>query len=372
MSLSSISSGSTGTILQECTAAISALNKSATPDIQARLDNLTKPRGSLGRLEDLALRLTLISMAAGRGNLPQADPARIYTCAADHGVAARGVSKFPQEVTRQMVFNFLNGGAAVNVFTRSSDVELRVVDVGVKGADFADTPGLLNRKIAQGTADISAGPAMSLQECISAVELGISLAEQAANEGIRVVGTGEMGIANTTAATALYCAYLDLPPETITGPGTGLNEQEIRHKAGVVGRALQTNHVELPPADPMRTLAALGGLEIACLSGLILGCARRKLAVVIDGFISTAAYVAAWKIHPSVGDYAFFAHGSAEPGHSVILHHLRVRPILDLGMRLGEGTGVALAIPILRAAAAMYNNMASFADAGVSGSDDSA
>ncbi|WP_459936037.1 nicotinate-nucleotide--dimethylbenzimidazole phosphoribosyltransferase [Desulfonatronum parangueonense] len=372
MSFVSNSSESAGTVLQECTAAISALDMSAAADIQARLDNLTKPRGSLGRLEDLALRLTLISLAAGRGDIPQADPARIYTCAADHGVAARGVSKFPQEVTRQMVANFLNGGAAVNIFTRTSGVELLVVDVGVKGADFPDSPSLLNRKIAQGTADLSAGPAMRSGECIQAVELGISLAGQAAKEGMRVVGTGEMGIANTTAATALYCAFLDLPPETITGPGTGLTEEEVRHKAGVVARALQVNHAELSAADPMRTLAALGGLEIACLSGLILGCARHKLAVVIDGFISTAAYVAAWKIHPSVGDYAFFAHGSAEPGHGVILNRLRVRPILDLGMRLGEGTGAALAVPILRAATAMYNDMASFATAGVSDSEGSA
>ncbi|SMP52797.1 nicotinate-nucleotide-dimethylbenzimidazole phosphoribosyltransferase [Desulfonatronum zhilinae] len=357
-------------LLQDCVQAVTPLDRSATSAIQARLDDLTKPRGSLGRLEELALHLALISRDAGRGPSPKVDPSRIYTCAADHGVAAQGVSKFPSEVTAQMVRNFLGGGAAVNVLTRAAGVELRVVDVGVAHDDFtADVPDsamLLRRKIKPGTADFSMGPAMSEAECAEAVAAGISLAEQAAEEGVLAVGTGEMGIANTTAATALYCAYLGCAPERITGPGTGLSAREVRYKAEVIARALSVNSNALPPAPPLRTLAALGGLEIACLTGLILGCAKRKLAVVVDGFISTAAYVAAWKIQPHVADYAFFAHGSAEPGHRIILDQLQARPILDLGMRLGEGTGAALAIPVLRAAAAMLNEMASFSDAGVS------
>ena len=356
--------------LQDCVQSVSPLDRSATSAIQARLDDLTKPRGSLGRLEDLALHVALISLDAGRGPNPKVDPARVYTCAADHGVAAQGVSKFPSEVTAQMVRNFLGGGAAVNVLTRAAGVELRVVDVGVAHDDFTtDVPEsamFLRRKVKPGTADFSTGPAMTEAECAEAAAVGIALADQAAQDGVLAVGTGEMGIANTTAATALYCAYLGCAPERITGPGTGLTAQEVRHKAEVIARALAVNNSALPPAPPLRTLAALGGLEIACLTGLILGCARHKLAIVVDGFISTAAYVAAWKIQPHVADYAFFAHGSAEPGHRIILDQLQVRPILDLGMRLGEGTGAALAIPVLRAAAAMLNEMASFSDAGVS------
>lgn len=349
----------------ECIKRITPLDQSLTPAVQEHLDNLTKPRGSLGRLEALALQLALISAAAGRGLVPCAGPARIYTCAADHGVAAQGVSLFPQEVTAQMVRNFLSGGAAVNALTTCCGVDLKVVDVGVKGPSFTDTPGLLRHKIREGTMDMSQGPAMTEQECRQALQLGFSLASQAAEQGFRVVGTGEMGIANTTAATALYCAYLGLAPEMITGPGTGLDQEGIRHKARVIRRALEANQDDVASSEPVRILAAVGGLEIACLAGLILGGAYRKMAVVVDGFISTAAYVAAWKCQPLVREYVFFAHGSAEPGHGIVLEHLNIRPILDLGMRLGEGTGAALAIPVLRAAAAMYNEMASFAQAGV-------
>lgn len=368
--VASINASSATNMLQDCVQAVTRLDRSATSAIQARLDDLTKPRGSLGRLEELALQLALISLDAGRGPTPKVDPARVYTCAADHGVAVQGVSKFPSKVTAQMVRNFLGGGAAVNVLTRTAGVDLRVVDVGVAHDDFAtgvqDSAMLLRHKVRPGTADFSAGPAMSEAECAEAVAVGITLADQAADEGVLTVGTGEMGIANTTAATALYCAFLGCAPELITGPGTGLTALEIRHKAEVIARALSVNGNALPPAPPLRTLAALGGLEIACLTGLILGCARRKLAIVVDGFISTAAYVAAWKIQPHVADYAFFAHGSAEPGHRIILDQLQARPILDLGMRLGEGTGAALAIPVLRAATAMLNEMAGFSDAGVS------
>lgn len=341
------------------------------PGIQTHLDNLTKPQGSLGRLEFLAMRLALISAAAGRGPVPQVDPARIYTCAADHGVAAQGVSLFPQEVTAQMVLNFLGRGAAINALTACADVDLVVVDAGVMGPAFPESPGLVRRKIREGTADMSQGPAMTEDECLQALELGFSLASQAASEGFRVVGTGEMGIANTTAATALYCAYLGLDPEMIAGPGTGLDQAGVRRKAQVIQQALSVNHEAVASSDPVRILAAVGGLEIACLAGLILGGAYHKLAVVVDGFISTAAFVAALKCSPPAQDYVFFAHGSAEPAHRLILKQLDARPILDLDMRLGEGTGAALAIPVLRGAAAMYNNMASFTQAGVSGSAES-
>lgn len=346
-------------------AGIPPLERSLASAVQARLDDLTKPRGSLGRLEALAMQLALISAAAGRGLRPQVDPARIYVCAADHGVAAQGVSKFPQAVTARMVQNFLSGGAAINALTASAGVQLVVVDAGVRDVVLPDAQNLVRCKIREGTADISRGPAMTTDECLRALELGYELAGQAAQEGCRVVGTGEMGIANTTPATALYCAFLGLPPELITGPGTGLDPQEVRAKAGIIRRSLEVNDQAAASGDPLHVLAALGGLEIACLAGLILGSAARKLAVVVDGFISTAAYVAAWKIQPLVRDYVFFAHGSAEPGHRIVLEHLGARPILDLDMRLGEGTGAALAIPILRAAAAMYSDMATFSGAGI-------
>lgn len=346
-------------------AKITPLDLSLVPAVQAHLDSLAKPRGSLGRLEALAMQLALINAAADMGLRLQVDPARIYACAADHGVAARGVSKFPQAVTAQMVQNFLSGGAAVNALAASADVQLFVVDAGVCGTEFPDAPNLVRCKIRQGSADISQGPAMTAAECLRALELGFELAAQAAKDGCRVVGTGEMGIANTTPATALYCAFLGLAPELITGPGTGLDQQGVRAKARIIRRAVDVNSQAVRSADPLQVLAALGGLEIACLTGLILGGAAHKLAVVVDGFISTAAYVAAWKIHPVIREYVFFAHASAEPGHRIVLKHLAARPILDLDMRLGEGTGVALALPILRAAAAMYMNMASFTRAGI-------
>lgn len=357
--------------LDRIIAGISPVDHGLMPGIQAHLDNLTKPQGSLGRLEFLAMRLALIGAAAGHGPVPQADPARIYTCAADHGVAAQGVSLFSQEVTAQMVLNFLGRGAAINALTACAGVDLVVVDAGVMGPAFPESTGLVRCKIREGTADMSQGPAMTEDECLQALELGFSLASQAASEGFRVVGTGEMGIANTTAATALYCAYLGLDPEMIAGPGTGLDQGGVRRKAQVIQQALSVNHEAVASSDPVRILAAVGGLEIACLAGLILGGAYHKLAVVVDGFISTAAFVAAWRCSPQAQDYIFFAHGSAEPGHRIILKQLDARPLLDLDMRLGEGTGAALAIPVLRGASAMYNNMASFAQAGVSSSGES-
>ena len=358
--------------LAACLDRITPLDRALAPAVQAHLDGLTKPRGSLGRLESLAVQLALIGAAAGRGALPLADPARIYTCAADHGVADQGVSLFPRAVTGQMVRNFLNGGAAINIFCRAAGVDLAVVDAGVKGTVFPNAANLIRRKIREGTADISLGPAMTRNECLQAVELGLDLAAQAASEGFQIVGTGEMGIANTTSATALFCAFLGLAPEMVTGPGTGLDEDGVRRKARVIRTALEANREAVAGREPLRILAALGGLEIACLAGLILGAAARKLAVVVDGFISTAAYVAAWKCRPLVREYVFFAHGSAEPGHRIVLEHLDIRPILELEMRLGEGTGAALAIPILRAAAAMYTEMASFAQAGIAEQADSA
>lgn len=328
---------------------------------QAHQDVQTKPRGSLGLLEQVACRL----VAIGGGNPPRVDPARIYTCAGDHGVARQGVSLFPQEVTRQMVANFVKSGAAINVLTRTAGVDLKVVDAGCLGGTFPDHPALVQRKVAPGTRDLSTETAMSRQECLSALENGITLAQDAKDEGIVSLGTGEMGIANTTPATALFCAYLGLSPRDITGPGTGLGADGVRHKISVIERALALHGQTIATGDPVGVLAALGGFEIATLAGMILGGASLGMPVVVDGFISTSAYVAARAICPLVSEYAFFSHASAEPGFAAVMGRLNATPLLHLGLRLGEGTGAAMAIFILRSAANLYNEMATFASAGV-------
>lgn len=342
--------------------AIAPVDLGLEPAARAHLDNLTKPRGSLGRLEDLAARLVCIQ----GGGKPAADPARIYTVAGDHGVAAEGVSLFPQEVTRQMVLNFVGGGAGINVLCATSGAQLFVVDAGCLGGTFPEHPSLIQGKVAPGTANLALGPAMTEGQCVAALLLGVSLADRAAAEGVRVLGTGDMGIANTTPSTALYCAYLGLEPREITGPGTGLSAQAVARKAEVIGRGLAANARAVASGEPLAILAALGGLEIACLAGLILGGAKNRQAVCVDGFISTAAYAAAWKLCPHVREYCVLSHASAEPGHARAVAALGLRPVLDLGLRLGEGTGAAMTVFVLRCAADIYNKMASFASAGVS------
>jgi nicotinate-nucleotide--dimethylbenzimidazole phosphoribosyltransferase len=328
---------------------------------QPRLDSQTKPRGSLGTLERIACRL----VALAGGGTPCADPARVYTCAGDHGVAAQGVSLFPQEVTRQMVENFVHNGAAINVLTRTAGVDLKVVDAGCLGGPFPEHPALIQCKVAPGTRDFTTGPAMTRQQCLAALENGVRLALTARDDGMRTLCTGEMGIANTTPATALFCAYLGLDPGTVTGPGTGLNAEGIRHKIRVIERALALHAPVVAAGDPIDTLACLGGFEIATLAGMLLGGASLGMALVVDGFISASAFAAARAIHPCVAEHAFFAHASAEPGFAAVMGALGGRPLLDLGMRLGEGTGAAMAVFILRCAANLYNDMATFAAAGV-------
>lgn len=333
---------------------------------QAHLDDLTKPKGSLGRLEEIAVRLHRIqNPGAATPTAVTADPARIYTVAGDHGVAAEGVSLFPQEVTRQMVLNFCAGGAGINALAAAAGIGLKVVDAGSLGGEFPEHELLLQRKIAPGTANMAEGPAMTEEQCLRALQLGVELADMADADGIRVLGTGDMGIANTTPSTALYAAYLGFAPADITGPGTGLNAESVAAKARVIDTALRVNADAVQSGDPVRILAALGGFEIATLAGLILGAARNRQAVVVDGFISTAAYTAAQAIRPEVAGYAFLSHASAEPGHRAICEKLGLRPLLDLGLRLGEGTGAAMAIFLLRSAAAVFNDMATFSGAGV-------
>ncbi len=345
--------------------AVTPVDPSLEQAARTRLDSLTKPQGSLGRLEDVAARLFVI---AG-GEKPRVDPARIYTCAGDHGVAAEGVSPYPSEVTRQMVANFLDGGAGISVLADTAGIELRVVDAGCAGDDFAPHPLLVRQKIAPGTANMAAGPAMTPEQCAEALLLGAKLADEAVGQGCRCLGTGDMGIANTTPSTALYCAFLGLDPEDVAGPGAGLGREGVARKARVVDKALSANSGAVQSGDPLRILAALGGLEIACLAGLVLGAAKNRVPVAVDGFISTAACVSACRLQPAAADYVFFSHASAEPGYAKVVEKLGTGPLLDLGMRLGEGTGAAMAIFIMRCAANIFNNMATFEQAGVSGSE---
>ena len=330
-------------------------------EAEKRLSTLTKPLGSLGRLEELARRLFAIQEKAPLA----ARPARMFTIAGDHGVVEEGVASHGKELTALMARNFLNGGAAINCLCGTVGAELRIVDAGIDAAPFPGHPLLIDAKIARGTANMAKGPAMTRGQCLRALQLGVDLAESAVREGVRVIGTGEMGIGNTTVSSALYCAYLGFSAVSVTGEGAGIPKGGLAHKAAVIEKALTANAAAVASGDPLAILAALGGLEIATLAGLIIGGAARRLPVMLDGFIAGAAFVSAWKLAPAVSGYCFFSHGSAEMGHSKILKKLDKIPLLDLGLRLGEGTGAALGFLLLAAAADIYNNMASFADAGI-------
>jgi nicotinate-nucleotide--dimethylbenzimidazole phosphoribosyltransferase len=333
------------------------------PRAAARLDSLTKPPGSLGRLEELAARVACVQETVR----PKAARKRIVLMAADHGVVAEGVSPYPQDVTMQMVENFAHGGAAINQLAATARAELTLVDIGVAG-DLSELDGIVHAKLAQGTANFVQGPAMTRALCAEAILVGARLAQEAAADGVELIGTGEMGIGNTTAATALTCAFTGVAPLSVTGPGTGLDDAGIVRKAAVVGRALEVNAGLL--TDPLGILAALGGLEIAGLAGVVIGAAASRRCVVVDGYISGAAALAALRICPGCADYVFPSHRSAEPGHAVVLVALGLEPVLDLDMRLGEGTGAALAFGIIEAACRMMSGMATFAEAGVSDADD--
>lgn len=338
--------------------AIKPIDKSLEPEIQAHQDDLTKPQGSLGILETLAMQYCLIT----KNSKPAMPKKKIFCFAGDHGVAKEGVSAFPQEVTPQMVFNMLSGGAAINVLARNANSELAVIDIGV--VPKIDGKGLISKKVKAGTDNIAKGPAMTVKEATKAIEVGIELAETAASEGFSLLGTGDMGIANTTPSTALYAAYLNIPVEDITGIGTGIDNKQLQTKINVIKKALKVNQNLL--TDPLSIMAAVGGLEIAGICGLILGAAANSIPVVVDGFISTAGAVAAIKMCPGVRDYLFFSHMSLETGHRVIIENLSVRPVLNLDLRLGEGTGGALAMTIIDASIKIYNEMATFSSAGVS------
>ncbi|UCG21324.1 MAG: nicotinate-nucleotide--dimethylbenzimidazole phosphoribosyltransferase [Deltaproteobacteria bacterium] len=342
--------------------AITPVDRSLEAKIRAHLDNLTKPVGSLGFLEDLAANYCLMT-----GNItPQLGKKRIVTFVGDHAVAAEGVSAYPSEVTPQMVYNMLAGGAAINVLTKHIGADLQVVDIGVANP-LEGASGLLRRKVKAGTDNMSRGPAMTQEEAIQAILVGVELAHAAADDGVTLLGTGEMGIANTTPSSALYASLIPCPVIEVTGRGTGIDNTRLRHKIKVIERSLEVNANLL--SDPLSTLAAVGGLEIAGICGLILAAAAKKLPVVVDGFISSAAALVAMRLSESVLDYLFFSHCSAEAGHRTFFERLGIRPILDLDLRLGEGTGAALAMHVIEGAVKIYNEMATFDSAGVSGKD---
>jgi nicotinate-nucleotide--dimethylbenzimidazole phosphoribosyltransferase len=344
--------------IQSTLARIKPVNPELLQQAQAKLDNKTKPPGSLGRLEEFARR-----MAAIAGSLePDASKKVIFTFAGDHGVTEEGVSLYPSEVTSQMVFNFLNGGAGVNVLSRHVGAEVRVVDVGVD-FDFGDTPGMLHKKVARGTANLAKGPAMSRDEMLSAMTVGIELADRCKTEGITLVGTGEMGIGNTTPSSAIIAAISGKTVREVTHRGTGIDDSALENKVRVIEQGLAINKPD--PADPLDVLAKVGGLEIAAIAGLVLGCAANSIAVVIDGFISTAGALIAAELHPNVADYIFAAHKSVEVGHGFMLDRIGAEPILDLNFRLGEGTGAALAMSLIEAGVKVIREMATFDEAGV-------
>ncbi len=347
------------TNLDKTLESIVPVGKTLAPDIQAHLDDLTKPQGSLGRLEEFAMRYCL---AAGTAK-PVLGKKKIFCFAGDHGVSEEGVSVFPKEVTPQMVMNMLGGGAAINALSRHIDAELTVIDIGVDDP-LTDAPGLCRKKIRSGTANIARGPAMTVEEARQAIEVGIELAQSARNEGVTLIGTGDMGIANTTPSSALFAAFLPCPVEEITGRGTGIDDEKLAVKVDVIKKALDVNKDKL--GTPLETLAALGGMEIAGICGLVLGATACRIPVVVDGFISSAGALAACRICEPVRDYLFFSHLSEEKGHRTFMDRFGVEPILDLKMRLGEGTGAALAMSIIEAAIKIYNEMATFSGAGVS------
>ncbi len=340
-------------------ASIQPVARTLEDRVQAHLDNLTKPRGSLGRLEWIAKRYCLIL-----NTLKPVIPRKaVFVFAGDHGVVEEGVSAFPKEVTAQMVYNFLLGGAGINVLARHVDAEVRVVDIGVDH-DFNGISGLVHSKVMRGTRNMTKGPAMSEDEAAKAVLVGVNLAQKAISDGIDLLATGEMGIANTTAASSITACLCGKDAADVTGRGTGVSDDTWRHKVEVIRRAIKVNQPD--SATPLDVLAKVGGTEIAGICGLVLGAASLKRPVVIDGFISTAGALVAYAMNNAVADYLFAAHRSVEQGHRIQLDFMGLEPLLDLDLRLGEGTGAALAINLVDAGIKIYSEMATFTEAGVS------
>ncbi len=344
-------------LLHDVIRSIQPVDTSRSNAIQAQLDNLTKPQGSLGRLEELAKKYCMIT---GREK-PRIQKKLIFTFAGDHGVTEEGVSAYPKEVTPQMILNFIRGGAAVNVLAKHVGAEVIVVDMGVDH-DFEPMAGLEIRKIGRGTKNMAKGPAMTRGEAERAVLAGIELIEQY-KDGLDIVGTGDMGIGNTTPSSAIVSVITGADPAKVTGRGTGIDDAALQNKVSIIRRAITLNKPD--PHDALDVLAKVGGFEIAGIAGLVLGAALHRIPVVVDGFISTAGALIAAEMCPSVKGYMIAAHQSVEIGHRTTLDYLEQIPLLDLNLRLGEGTGAALGISLVDASLKVLAEMATFAGAGV-------
>jgi len=349
--------------LEQAVAAIRPPDAAAMSRAATRQATLTKPPGSLGQLEELSIRLAGML----RMEQPRISGKAIVIAAADHGVVAQGVTAYPQDVTAQMVLNFLSGGAAINVMCEQLGIGQIIVDAGV-ATELPPHPSLRALGIGRGTADMTQGPAMTREQALACLEAGIGLAQECVENGIDLIGTGDMGIGNTTASAAITSAVTGLSPEETTGDGAGRPPTGLDHKVTIIRHALKVNDPD--PANGLAVLSAVGGFEIGVLTGAIIGAAANGRPVVLDGFISGAAALIANAITPASRDYMIAAHLSAERGHRAVLNHLGLTPILDLNMRLGEGTGAALAMPIIEAAAATLSDMATFDEAGVYGPND--
>jgi nicotinate-nucleotide--dimethylbenzimidazole phosphoribosyltransferase len=345
--------------LEEIIKSIQPLDKNALSLARARQETLTKPAGSLGKLEDLSIQLAGIQAKAR----PQVTRKTVIVMVADHGVVAEGTSAYPQEVTAQMVLNFVRGGAAITVICRQIGVKVVVVDIGIAGktSTFMD---IKHHKIAQGTRNMCLGPAMTFDEAKQSIDIGIAVVQAEINKGLDIVGTGEMGIGNTTASSAICAVLTGKSVAEVTGRGTGLSDEALQRKMAAIEKAIKVNNPT--PDQPLEVLAKVGGYEIGGLAGVILGAAANRIPVIIDGFISGAAALVAAGLCPQVKDYLIAGHISVEPGHKYLLDYLGLKPLLDLNMRLGEGTGAALGMTLADAACRTLSEMATFTEAGVS------
>ena len=339
---------------------IPVIDIDAAQKAETRQNNLTKPAKSLGRLEDISIQLA--GMKADP--CPTVSRKAVIIMAADHGVALEGVSAFPAEVTPQMVLNFLHGGAAINVLARQAGASVTVVDIGVAFDFDQSLPGLLHRKVARGTRNMAKGPAMTHAEAEKALACGMDVLVQIAEIGVDLIATGDMGIGNTTPSSAIAAVLTGLPVAKVTGRGTGIDDTSLAHKIKVIEQAIALNKPD--PNDTLDVLCKVGGLEIAGLSGVMIAAAARRIPVVVDGFISTAAAMISVGLVPDVQKYLFSAHQSVEIGHQAMLKHLGLTPLLDLNLRLGEGTGAVLAFHLIEASSRILREMATFAEAGVS------
>lgn len=340
--------------------AIKPLDEQAMAEARTRQDHLTKPQGSLGQLESLSIQIAGIK----REPRPRIDHKVIFTLAGDHGITQEGVSAYPSEVTPQMVYNFLRGGAGINVLARHVGARVVVADLGV-AANFGSNPALKNKKISMGTKNMAKGPAMNRREAIRSIEAGIELVEEELAKGIDILGTGDMGIGNTTSSSAITAVIAGVDASSVTGRGAGLNDEELKRKVKTIEKTIEVNRPD--SKDALDVLSKVGGFEIGGIAGVILAGAGCGIPVVIDGFISGAAALIAASLAPHVKSYLIASHQSVERGHPIVLERLGLKPLLNLNLRLGEGTGAALGIFLAEASLKVLNEMATFADAGVSG-----